>query len=392
MLNKFRKYLMMLAVAFTVTAVTIPTTSLYVYADEDEDEREREEEEEREREEREREEEEEREREEREEQERREREERERKHRSGDIWIDADDTYIDVDDHTTLKAKVKAKGDYHIDWEISDSSVASLSDRHGDRTEVWGKKRGTTTVTAELYIDDKKVDSDSVTIHVDRDGDHHHDHHHHSDRYVTGLSVSAPTMNIGIGGTQKISYTVWPTDAYNQTVYFASSNPMVASVDAYGNVHGNVMGTAVITLRTAENGCTAAVTVNVSALWSALPKTSVTAPIVTTPVAPVVPVVISPNPRDPAYLSGITTQILTAAPFSLVNLTAMGPMSFDSNVAAALAMRPDVIVTATFPYDGHMKYMVVPAGYNLASRLSGGYVNWEKLVKNPKGILVNNVW
>ena len=131
MLNKLRKYLLMLAVAVTVTAVTIPTTSTYVYADEDDDEREREEEEEREREEREREEEEEREREEREreereEQERREREERERKHRSGDIWIDADDTYIDVDHHTTLKAKVKAKGDYHIDWEISDSSVASL--------------------------------------------------------------------------------------------------------------------------------------------------------------------------------------------------------------------------------------------------------------------------
>ena len=64
------------------------------------------------------------------------------------------------------------------------------------------------------------------------------------------------------------------------------------------------------------------------------------------------------------------------------------PMSFDLNVVNALKMRPDVSILATFPYQGHMVSMAVPAGFDLTPYLDNGYADWAVLMTKKTGLPV----
>ena len=77
---------------------------------------------------------------------------------------------------------------------------------------------------------------------------------------VDRLSISPKNKSIAPGGTFKITYSIYPTDA---TVTFASSNPAVATVDVDGNVSAVANGAATITA-TGSNGKVATCSITVT--------------------------------------------------------------------------------------------------------------------------------
>lgn len=81
---------------------------------------------------------------------------------------------------------------------------------------------------------------------------------------VTGVSLSASSGELTVGGQTTLTATVKPADASNQTVTWTSSAPTVASV-SNGVVTALAVGNAVITVKTADGGFTASYTLTVKA-------------------------------------------------------------------------------------------------------------------------------
>jgi len=90
---------------------------------------------------------------------------------------------------------------------------------------------------------------------------------------VTGITLNNTTLTLNTGGTSNLTATVSPPGATDKTVYWHSSNPLVASVTSTGISTGRVTalstgsassGTATITASTAEGIHTATCTVTVN--------------------------------------------------------------------------------------------------------------------------------
>ena len=86
---------------------------------------------------------------------------------------------------------------------------------------------------------------------------------------VTGVSLSASSGELTVGGQTTLTATVKPADASNQAVTWTSSAPTVASV-SNGVVTALAAGNAVITVKTADGGFTATYTLTVKAATSDL--------------------------------------------------------------------------------------------------------------------------
>ena len=69
---------------------------------------------------------------------------------------------------------------------------------------------------------------------------------------VSSLSFDTNKISLAIGDTEQLNPTILPDDAANQTIFWKSSNPAVATVDALGVVTGKSDGTAVITAVTMD--------------------------------------------------------------------------------------------------------------------------------------------
>lgn len=82
---------------------------------------------------------------------------------------------------------------------------------------------------------------------------------------VSSVSLSPATLNLTNGQTGNLSATVSPANATNKSVTYSSSNTSVATVNSSGLVTAVAVGSAVITVRTADGGKTATASVNVSA-------------------------------------------------------------------------------------------------------------------------------
>ncbi|MDO4544132.1 MAG: Ig-like domain-containing protein [Clostridia bacterium] len=81
---------------------------------------------------------------------------------------------------------------------------------------------------------------------------------------VSGITATE-SMELGIGGTDTIEYTITPSDAGNQNVSFTSSAESVATVSDAGVVTGVSAGTATITTTTEDGAFTDTTTVTVHA-------------------------------------------------------------------------------------------------------------------------------
>ena len=84
------------------------------------------------------------------------------------------------------------------------------------------------------------------------------------EKKVTGVTLNTETLELFTGGSATLTATVEPSDAANQNVTWASSDPSVATVDAAGKVTAVAPGTATITVTTADGNHTATCTVTVT--------------------------------------------------------------------------------------------------------------------------------
>lgn len=80
---------------------------------------------------------------------------------------------------------------------------------------------------------------------------------------VTHVTMSQSELSLSVGSSKRLEYTVFPTNATNQTVVWSSSDPRVATVEN-GMVRAVAPGTARITVKTQDGGYTDECEVTVS--------------------------------------------------------------------------------------------------------------------------------
>ena len=66
--------------------------------------------------------------------------------------------------------------------------------------------------------------------------------------YVTGATLNATTLNLGIGKTATLTCTITPANAADKTISWTSSDETIATVDQNGKVTAVAKGMAVITV------------------------------------------------------------------------------------------------------------------------------------------------
>ena len=128
----------------------------------------------------------------------------------------------------------------NVEWTSSDAETATV-DQNGLVNAV---KAGTVTITATANGFSTTC---AITI---------------TDIAVTGISLDKPEIkDLKIGETVKLTATVEPENATDQTVTWSTSDEEVVSVDQEGNVTGVAAGTATITATAGEMSATCEITV-----------------------------------------------------------------------------------------------------------------------------------
>lgn len=114
-----------------------------------------------------------------------------------------------------------------ITWTSSDSSIATVSS-YGI---VLGKSAGNVTITAKAKDSSGKEASCIVEVR----------------QYVTRITLDKSGLSLVPGESYSLVATVSPSDAYDKTLTWTSSNTTVATVDASGVVRAVADGTTTIT-------------------------------------------------------------------------------------------------------------------------------------------------
>ncbi len=118
-------------------------------------------------------------------------------------------------------------------WTSSNTSIATVNNGI-----VTGKKAG----TCKIIVSTSNNISREISITV-----------HSKQVNVTGIEVTNGTsVQMTVGGTRKILYSITPSNATNKDVTFSSSNPQVAMVISSGIVAAVGEGNAVITVKTKD--------------------------------------------------------------------------------------------------------------------------------------------
>lgn len=269
----------------------------------------------------------------------------------------------EIDMWATVLPRNATNQDIH--YSSSNNNVATVN---GDGV-VHGNNSGTAIITAKTCENGYTAQM-RVTVTGGRRQDVH----------VSSVSVNPTAVTLAINQYMYVTPTVHPSDAANTQVGWSSSNPQICSVSTNGKIQGRAPGVAVITCRSLDGNKIATTTVTVA---------NVVAPgAAPAPVAPIT----ATTTRDPMLSYNTTLKILQAAPNATVTISTVSPMSYDTNVAAALQMRPDVTLAATFPFQGHTFLMTLPAKYPLASHLDrNGYIDWLMLCALKDGVVVTIV-
>ncbi|MGM9644356.1 MAG: Ig-like domain-containing protein, partial [Eubacteriales bacterium] len=132
-----------------------------------------------------------------------------------------------------------------VEWTSSKPSVATVS----SDGVVTALSAGTTTITATSVDGGIKA---NCTIAVQA-----------ANIAVTGISLNKTRTAMNVGATETLTATIFPGNATNKTVSWKSSDTTVASV-SNGVVTANSVGTATITVTSADGGYTANCLVTVS--------------------------------------------------------------------------------------------------------------------------------
>ena len=199
---------------------------------------------------------------------------------------------------------------------------------------------------------------------------------------VTAVHVTPSTSTMAVGQFLYASAKVYPDEAANKNVIWNSTNPTVAVVDQTGKITAVGTGSTVINCITVDGGKTDSVYITVvpaaATNNNADYKTSSSNATVTTmPVAAI-------STRSAELNYKVVSEIVNAPQNGVVLINAQTPMSYDKSVADALAKRPDVTLTCSYPVQGHTYCLALPAGYDLGKQLDKtGYIEWLILAKKP---------
>ena len=160
------------------------------------------------------------------------------------VSVSASSATLYVGDTKTIKATVAPSNatNKEVTWTSSDSNVAKVSSS-GVITAV-GKGTATITVTTKDGNYTKNV---SVTVK--------------EKVAATGVTISGNTSGTE-GGSIQLTATVTPSDAYDKSVTWKSSNTVVATVSSSGKVTLKSPGTVTITATT-KNGISGNYTITV---------------------------------------------------------------------------------------------------------------------------------
>lgn len=196
-----------------------------------------------------------------------------------------------------------------ITWSSSNTAVASV-----DGGKVTAIAEGTATIIATIGSISGTA---SVTVSSEEPSG--------EDVPVSGINVTSWALNMYVGDTRQVEYTIEPENATNKNVTFSSANPDVATVSTEGVVVGVSEGSARITVTTVDGGFTSACTVTVAA-------------------APVFP--------NQTYVNGLYYNSAQFDPFKVVvTETPAGQEKYSG----------DIVVPSTFTYQG-VEYSVYGIG------------------------------
>ena len=281
------------------------------------------------------------------------------------ISVSTTSVSLNAGDSTKISASVRPSNANNrgISWNSNNDYVASV----GQDGTISAKNAGSAVITARTS-ENGYTAYVNVTVYASAPSNN-----------IQNVSVNPASVTLAINQYMYITSSVWPANA-NQSVSWASSNPAVVTVTRDGKITGMAPGTAVITCTSSvDSGKSAKTTVTVGTAVAGAPASSAA------PAATTVPVMANIS-RDPMFCFDITNKILTSAPGAIVYANALQPMSYDANVAAALQMRPDITLIATFPFQGHNFRLTLPPAYNLAAQLDKtGYVEWLQLCTLTNG-------
>lgn len=126
--------------------------------------------------------------------------------------------------------------DKNVTWTSSDSNIATV-DNTG---KITGIKAGTAIIEATTE-DGGLTATCTVTVL----------------QPVTGITLNKTTDTLNVGQSDQLISTIHPADASNQSITWTSSDPNIATVDSTGNVTALSVGTATITVTTADGNKTA---------------------------------------------------------------------------------------------------------------------------------------
>ncbi len=120
-----------------------------------------------------------------------------------------------------------------LKWTSSNPDVATVSSA-GKLTAV---SAGTTIITCSSTDGTNKTAKCTVTV---------------TEKMVTSVKLNAATINWPVGKSASFKATVTPTDAYNTTLLWTSSNPDVATITQTGKLTAVSKGTATITCKATD--------------------------------------------------------------------------------------------------------------------------------------------
>lgn len=133
-----------------------------------------------------------------------------------------------------------------VTWSSSKNTVANVT----KKGKVTAKKSGNTTITAKVagkkYYCKITVKTKAPSI-----------------VNVSSVQLNQSNLLLKEGDTTKLTATVYPQNANNKGLIWASSNQGIISVDSNGNVRAIAAGTAVVTVKTVDGGYVASCTFTV---------------------------------------------------------------------------------------------------------------------------------
>jgi uncharacterized repeat protein (TIGR02543 family) len=145
----------------------------------------------------------------------------------------------------------------NVTWSSSNISVADVT----NAGLVIALAEGTAIITVKT-VDGNKTATCTVTVST-------------ATVAVISVELNKTTAALTAGATEQLTATVNPNNATNQNVMWESDNNSVATVNSAGLVTAVSVGTAIITVKTADGNKTATCTVTVSATGTNVAVTSV---------------------------------------------------------------------------------------------------------------------